>query len=270
MPRNARLSPKERRQRAAAKGLPVRRNRKALTVHQEHVLLFKFLVGLVLLFPAAVTTQGFFELLVDSASDHRFWHTPTLQAFFAGTIAWLLWFFFARAPIRAYVFGHELTHAIFVRLSGGEVTGWNVTHEGGYIIADRTNTAISLSPYLIPIYSILVMIVAAALSPFVRFDLIVTPHPLPPFSLLDVFVFLIGFTWCFHLTFTIRMIHADQPDLHQNGTFFSLILIYFVNLLIISTFIVLISPELSPIGFINAWFDRAYSWYRAGISLFSR
>ena len=44
---------------------------------------------------------------------------------------------------------------------------------------------------------------------------------------------LIGLTWTFHLTFTVWMIFKNQPDLRQNGTFFSLTLIYLVNLVII-------------------------------------
>ena len=42
----------------------------------------------------------------------------------------------------------------------------------------------------------------------------------------------LGFWWCFHLFWTAWIIPKDQPDLAGNGTFFSLILVYFANLLL--------------------------------------
>ena len=42
----------------------------------------------------------------------------------------------------------------------------------------------------------------------------------------------LGFWWCFHLFWTAWIIPKDQPDLADNGTFFSLILVYFANLLL--------------------------------------
>ena len=44
------------------------------------------------------------------------------------------------------------------------------------------------------------------------------------------------------------MIARDQPDLKINGTFFSLMVIVLVNLLVISALLILASPQLSLRG----------------------
>ena len=41
--------------------------------------------------------------------------------------------------------------------------------------------------------------------------------------------FLLGGGWLFHLLWTIWMIPQDQPDLQENGTFFSLVFIVLAN-----------------------------------------
>ena len=63
----------------------------------------------------------------------------------------------------------------------------------------------------------------------------------------------IGLSWGFHLTFTVWMIARDQPDLKINGTSFSMMVIIFVNLLIISVLLILASPQLSLRGFCSQW-----------------
>ena len=76
------------------------------------------------------------------------------------------------------------------------------------------------------------------------------------FSWSWVFYIAIGVTWCFHLTFTGWMITKNQPDLKQNGTFFSLVFIYLINLSILCGFLIIISDEVSLIGFIQSVFDN--------------
>ena len=66
----------------------------------------------------------------------------------------------------------------------------------------------------------------------------------------------VGITWCFHLTFTSWMITKNQPDLKQNGTFFSLVFIYFINLMILSITLILVSNEISLTGFVESLLDN--------------
>jgi hypothetical protein len=56
---------------------------------------------------------------------------------------------------------------------------------------------------------------------------------------------LIGVTWAFHLTFTCWMIPKKQTDLTDQGTFFSLVVIYLMNLLLLSIMLVLASSQIT-------------------------
>jgi hypothetical protein len=59
----------------------------------------------------------------------------------------------------------------------------------------------------------------------------------------------IGATWAFHLVFTIAMIVRGQPDLEYGGVFFSIVLIYLLNLALICVLLVALSPVADWSGF---------------------
>ena len=71
----------------------------------------------------------------------------------------------------------------------------------------------------------------------------------------------IGSTWTFHLLFTCWMIPRDQPDLKENETFFSLILIILANIILLSGLLCFASPDLG-------WRDFVYNWYNNFLDLF--
>ena len=56
---------------------------------------------------------------------------------------------------------------------------------------------------------------------------------------------LIGATWAFHFTFTCWMIPKKQTDLTDHGTFFSLVVIFLMNLALLSVMLVLASPQIT-------------------------
>ena len=56
---------------------------------------------------------------------------------------------------------------------------------------------------------------------------------------------LIGVTWAFHFTFTCWMIPKKQTDLTDHGTFFSLVVIYLMNLGLLSVMLVLASSQIT-------------------------
>jgi hypothetical protein len=133
-----------------------------------------------------------------------------------------------------YVFGHELTHAFWVLLMGGRVSRFRVARHGGHIVTDRNNFWIALAPYFFPLYSILIIGAYGALRLFFQ----VQPHG-------RVLYGLIGATWAFHFTFTCWMIPKKQTDLTDHGTFFSLVVIYLMNLLLLSVMLVLASAQIT-------------------------
>ncbi|MDQ2659368.1 MAG: hypothetical protein M3Y03_03005, partial [Verrucomicrobiota bacterium] len=60
---------------------------------------------------------------------------------------------------------------------------------------------------------------------------------------------IIGVTWAFHFTFTCWMIPKSQTDLTDHGTFFSLVVIYLMNLLLLSVMLVLASRQITFASF---------------------
>jgi hypothetical protein len=60
---------------------------------------------------------------------------------------------------------------------------------------------------------------------------------------------LVGVTWAFHLSFTCWMIPKNQTDLSDNGTIFSLVVIYLINLLLLSAMLVIASPRITFVSF---------------------
>jgi hypothetical protein len=59
----------------------------------------------------------------------------------------------------------------------------------------------------------------------------------------------IGATWTFHFTFTCWMIPKNQTDLSDQGTFFSLVVIYLMNLVLLSVMLILASPDITFASF---------------------
>jgi hypothetical protein len=60
---------------------------------------------------------------------------------------------------------------------------------------------------------------------------------------------LLGASWAFHLSFTVWMIPKGQTDLSYHGNFFSLVIIYLMNVLILAVFLVVAAPEISFASF---------------------
>ena len=207
----------------------------------------KFVVGLFLLPLCYILTAAFFSALVDAftsqvAGRPHFWATPEFWFFGLGFVCWLIIYFGLPKWLTVYVFGHELTHALMVKIMGGRVSEFSVTRDGGYIVSSKINTWIALAPYFIPIYSVFVIIVYGIVSAF--YDL--QPHAELATGILYG---LVGLTWGFHVSFTLSMIPRGQTDLAYGGTFFSLTVIYLMNLLVLSLLLVLATPYVSFASF---------------------
>ena len=198
----------------------------------------KLIVGIFLLPPAWVLTETFFTAFARTTVHDRFWTTEEFWFFSLGVVLWLVAFFGLPRPQWLYVFGHELTHAIWVMLLGGRVHRFHVCSNGGHVLADRTNTWIALAPYFFPIYSVLAIGVYGVCGLFLD----VAPYRLLLYAV-------IGATWAMHLSFTCWMIPKGQPDLHYGGTFFSLTVIYVLNLALLAVLLIVASPQVTWVGF---------------------
>lgn len=141
-------------------------------------------------------------------------------------------------PIRTYVFGHELTHALWGLLFGARPSDVRVSASGGSVRLTKTNLLITLAPYFFPFYTFLVIVVALVTYAFLR--------PLP---FLPLWMFLIGFTWAFHALFTLETLTHRQPDVKLYGRIFSWTFIFIVNLLIVLVWL----ASMTPLSFAELW-----------------
>jgi len=194
----------------------------------------KFVVALFLLPVCAILTQTFFTVFARATVTHRLWAGEEFWFFSLGAILWLIAFFGLPRPMVVYVFGHELTHALWVLLMGGRVSRFRVSREGGHIVTDRNNFWIALAPYFFPLYSLIAIAGYGILGLFTN----VQPYGRLLYGL-------IGVTWAFHFTFTCWMIPKKQTDLTDHGTFFSLVVIYLMNLALLSVMLVLASSQIT-------------------------
>jgi len=186
----------------------------------------------------AIFTQTFFTAFTRATINQRLWAGAEFWFFSLGVILWLIAFFGLPRPMIIYVFGHELTHAVWVWVMGGRVSKFRVGSEGGHIVTNRTNFWIALAPYFFPLYSILALAAYGIASFFVN----VQPYG-------NLLYAVIGATWAFHLTFTCWMIPKSQSDISDHGTFFSLVFIYLMNLVLLVGMLILASPQITFTSF---------------------
>ncbi len=207
----------------------------------------------IFLLPVAwILTATLFSAFSRAAVQHGFWATEEFWFFAWGAALWTIaflgaiWVFGEPRPLRLYVFGHELTHAVWVWAMGGRVSRFEVAREGGHIITDTHNVWIALAPYFYPLYSLAIIAIYGVVSVF--YD--VAPYTSALFAL-------IGLTWAFHISFTVWIIPRGQTDLTYHGTFFSLVLIYLMNLVILTALLIFAAPEVTFAGFAQEFLANA-------------
>src|SRR5512141_1292658 len=106
--------------------LPTRRSApgaEALMVPTKWV---KFIVALFLLPICGILSQTFFTSFARATVAERLWAGEAFWFFSLGGLLWLIAFFGLPRPIVLYVFGHELTHALWVWMMGGRVSRFKV------------------------------------------------------------------------------------------------------------------------------------------------
>ncbi len=203
----------------------------------------------VFLLPLAwVWTQTFFTVFSQAVVKQNFWMTEEFWFFSLGALLWIITFFGLPRPVVIYVFGHELTHAVWVWAMGGRVSKFKVGADGGHIVTNKHNFWIALAPYFFPLYSMLVILGYGIAGFFIH-----EMHPWHRWLLYGA----IGATWAFHISFTLWMIPKGQTDLSYHGNFFSLVVIYLMNLLVLTIFLMAASPHEMPRHFARVFYHNA-------------
>ena len=178
---------------------------------------FRLLTALSLL-PACC---GVVMSLLDSilaSSGASGWISVESMSALGGVAAFSLCWMAVSHPVRAYVLGHELTHALAAMLCFGKVQALSVDVDGGYVDTDTDNLFVSLAPYFVPLWMLLwlgVLFVANWIYPFAAY--------------LPWFYAGFGFWWAFHVYWTLWVIPREQPDLLENGVVLSFMIIMLTN-----------------------------------------
>lgn len=199
-------------------------------------VVFRFLLTL-LLIPLAISVS--LTLYHQLGAIRSFSQAQT--SFLLGLAGYLVVHAIFYKPIYLYVLGHELTHAISSILCGGKVKSMRVSSKGGRVVTTKSNLFITLAPYLIPIYTVFVLLIYRGLALFINVQ-----------QYLYLFIFFIGFSFSFHIVLTVDSLKKDQPDVVKSGRLFSLFLIYIINIGAVVFILRFIFSEISFLFFAKA------------------
>jgi hypothetical protein len=173
----------------------------------------KFIIAILLLPVCGGAAWALWRVLCASGKADLVW-VPLL----AGAACWGVIFLLLPKPMWIYVFGHELTHALWTWLCGGQVKKMKVSSEGGHVVVTKTNFVITLAPYFFPFYTALV-ILAFALGHFFR-----------DWRDYQVWLLLgVGASYAFHVTLTGHALKTRQSDITSQGWLFSMVIIFIGN-----------------------------------------
>ena len=245
--RKNRLRPDVKEVRIAREKPPVRRRPDMR--YKERVLRAKERVGWWLMLPFGVLSVfAFVEMFFKASVNGSLLTSSESVCFLAGAAVWMGMFFWLRPHFSIfYVFAHEVTHMISALMCGAVIYNWHVGKNGGWVDTNKSNTFISLSPYIIPFYTLVVVLAFGIAGLFLDLSQVHALHIGStdiPINTSKVFHYLVGMTWAFHLSFTIVVMRDEQGDLVRNGQFFSVWLIALVNLYLMMWFLIVASPGL--------------------------
>jgi hypothetical protein len=172
----------------------------------------------ILLLPVCLGAAKTLWLMVSSSGQAElFW-----VAFLSGAACWIVIYWLLPKPMWIYVFGHELTHALWAWLFGGEVKRFKVSSKGGHVVLNKTNFLITLAPYFFPLYAALLAAV------FVAGHLIWDWSPYRVW-----FHLLLGAAYAFHVSLTAHILKTQQSDITSQGYVFSAVVVFLGNVIVL-------------------------------------
>ena len=185
----------------------------------------RMLLGVALLPMCWGVVRAFCDSVVAAAGESG-GITAESIALLGGMLAFALCWMSVPHPVKTYVLGHELTHAIWGLLFGAVPSRLRISESGGSVNLTKSNMLITLAPYFFPFYTFVVVIAAIVTYAFIR--------PLP---WLPLWMFMVGFTWAFHALFTLETLAQRQPDVKLYGRIFSWVFIFLANVALVLVFL---------------------------------
>jgi len=205
---------------------------------------FKAGIGIALLPICLAATIAFFHIL-------KFLSAPGVAqiCFISGMLVYAGFFLLSWKMTAIYVFGHEAVHAIIAFLCGAKIAAFRVSSRGGSVATTKSNFVISLAPYFLPLYTVLIG------TGFLMVRLFYAQA----MAYANLFLFLSGFSLSFHFFMTVDSLRIEQTDLSRNGYLFSLALIYLINMFVLSGILCAVfAPQAFP-GFVRDVYSQTKS-----------
>jgi hypothetical protein len=199
----------------------------------------KLLIAVLLLPACAGAARALWLVLRACGGADTTW-VPML----AGAACWMVIFLLMPKPMWLYVFGHELTHALWTWLFGGRVKKMKVTSAGGHVVISKTNFVIALAPYFFPLYAVLVV------GSFALGHLIWGWQ-----KYLILFHLLVGAAYAFHLTLTFHVLQTRQSDITSQGYLFSAVVIFLGNVCVLLFGLPLLTARVGLFNSLGWWFE---------------
>lgn len=205
----------------------------------------KFLIGILLLPVAYGFSRTFVITLLNVNSPNI-----EIAVFFFGMVVYMFVHIFFYKPFFIYTLAHELVHAISAVICGAKVSSFHVSEFGGSIKTSKTNIFIELSPYFVPLYTLILLF----LIPVVRYNL-------TNVNLFGAYLFITGFTLGMHLLMNVEILKVRQSDITKSGYVFSIVFIYLVNIIIVFSIFAFLTKEVSMKKFVADSLKNSYSIY---------
>ena len=149
---------------------------------------------------------------------NRFTTTQGLILLF-GALAYLCLHFLLRKPERMYLWAHEFTHLLVAKLFLRHVHGFHITsRSGGKVVIDRTNVAIDLAPYAVPLYNVVALLPLTFVAGGAH-------------HAREIYLGAAAFLFAMHLSFSAEGFIDGQPDVRRSGRIFSLAVVLLLLML---------------------------------------
>jgi hypothetical protein len=162
----------------------------------------------------------------------------------AGAACWIAVYLLLPKPMLLYVFGHELTHALWTWLFGGKVKKFKATSKGGHVVVTRNNFIIALAPYFFPLYAVLVVLMFLLGHWVWNWR-----HYLVWFHLL------LGAAYAFHVSLTWHILKHSQSDISEQGYLFSGVVIFLGNIVVLLLGVPLLIENVGLSTALGWWFE---------------
>jgi len=201
----------------------------------------KTILAVLMLPLCAGAVSALVKVLRATGSADTFW-----AAFIGGVACWVAVFLLLPKPMLIYVFGHELTHALWVWLFGGRVKRFKATAHGGHVVISKSNFLIVLAPYFFPLY-VALLVLAFALG-HLAFG---WERYLPWFHLC------VGAAYAFHVTLTWHVLQTRQPDITSQGWLFSAVIVFLGNIAVLLAGLPLLTARVTLLTSMGWWLQES-------------